>query len=60
MYWLINFPKKLGLKKLIFGGGKLPEGPTEIDYKIMEERFEPEIEELETMLNLDLSSWKRS
>ena len=60
MYWLINFSKKLGLKKLIFSGGRLPQGPTEVDYQIMEEKFEAEIKQLETMLNLDLSQWKRS
>lgn len=59
MYNIINFAKKLGLKKLIFSGGRLPSGPVEIDYQIMENQFESEISRLEAILKQDLSSWRR-
>lgn len=60
LYPVIEFLKKAGLKKLIFG--RQPAGAVKLS---MEEegwlyrQLEEEICELQTMLNLDLSFWRR-
>ncbi len=59
MYWLINLGKKMGLKKLFYSGGRIPEGPTEKDLEIMSSYFEKDIESLERMLGKEFKGWKR-
>ena len=58
MYWLIDFAKRLGARKLILeGGGDLPPLDPEMEYKVRV-FFQPEIEKLEKLLGCDLSRWK--
>lgn len=57
LYGVVNFAKKLGLKKLVFGGGKMPEGPTEDDIAIMESSLKTEVYSLEDILGQDLGRW---
>lgn len=50
--------KSSSLNKLILGGGDpFPQLPEEV-LRRLHEKFRPEIEELEELLNRDLSSWK--
>ncbi|GAC1694531.1 MAG: hypothetical protein NVS9B5_37430 [Terriglobales bacterium] len=45
------------LKLFLGGGPNFPEVPASVRQKLYEQ-FRPEVEELETLLNRDLSSWK--
>jgi hypothetical protein len=50
--------KRSPLRKLVLGGGQpFPQLSTKVSKRLYE-RFLPEVEGLETMLNRDLSSWK--
>ena len=59
LYDIVNFGKRLGLGNLIYGGKALPDELSREDYQLMKKYFEPEIIRLDSMLNLDLSSWKQ-
>jgi hypothetical protein len=50
--------KRSPLRKLVLGGGQpFPQLSAKVSSQLYE-RFRPEVERLETMLNRDLSSWK--
>jgi len=50
--------KRSPLRKLVLGGGlPFPQIPVEVSRQLYE-KFRPEVEELEALLNRDLSSWK--
>lgn len=59
MYSLINMAKRIGLKSFFFGreGGDVPRMTTK-EKKLVVHHLKSEIEELENLLGLDLSSWK--
>lgn len=60
LYPLINFAKRAGLKSLIFGrsGKTVPKLSPEEQCWAME-RLRPEVRELESMLQRDLSDWSK-
>lgn len=55
---LIATAKKWGAMKLFLGGGRAFAELSPAQRERLREIFRPEVEELETMLNRDLSSWK--
>jgi hypothetical protein len=58
MYAILNIAKALGLRKIFFeGGGDLQIFQSEIEIKFRE-KFRTEIEELEELIQRDLSNWK--
>lgn len=59
LYSLVSFGKRLELRKFIYSGKALPNEFSNEDYQLMRDHFEPEIDRLESILNLNLSSWKR-
>jgi hypothetical protein len=59
LYVIINVAKRMGLRRFVFEGGKaLPELSDELRMRLAT-HFRPQIEELEVLLGLDLSAWRK-
>lgn len=59
LYDIVNFGKRLGLENLVYSGKALPDELSQEDINIMKNYFQPEIDHLEVILDLDFSSWKQ-
>jgi len=61
LYWVINWAKRIGLKRLFFGKPgqiPLPELTTE-ERQFLADQLWPDVERLEGLLGKDLSHWRR-
>jgi hypothetical protein len=55
---MVATAKRLGAMKLFVGGGRAFHEPSALQRAKLRELFRPEIDQLEAMLNRDLSAWK--
>jgi hypothetical protein len=61
LYPLVNFAKRVGLKRVVFGrpgAGAAPPVLQEADREWLSQQLEPEVRQLEALLQRDLSMWR--
>jgi hypothetical protein len=61
MYGLIEFGKKLGLQRLVYGSpraSKPPDKPTAEEGEWLARQLDPDLEQLQDLLGRDLSHWR--